>query len=197
MNRYQRFALVLGVVMVFTLAKQDSFGLAQDNRDTLRGLEGFPVLVARLGAEIEKDGLTKEQLQTDTEQRLRMAGIKVFSLEEAIREKGSPYFYLHVHVDKLQSGCYSFNISTELIKEAFPRWETTWTQLELMGLSCNLSDIRQQAQDMVDEFINEYLAANQKQTAKTGPTVTLDPHFSHFTRLRQDGPCGSAGSFTP
>ena len=183
MNSYQRIALILGVVMVFTLAKQDSLVLAQDNRDILGSLQGCPVVVARLGPEIEKDGLTKEQLQTDTEQRLRMAGIKVFSLEQAAQEKGSPYFYLHVHVDKLKSGCYSYNISTELIKEAFPMWETTWTQLELMGLSCNLSEIRQHAQDMVDEFINEYLAANQKQTTKTGPRVTLTP-TSH-TPLRK------------
>ena len=175
MNRSQRIALILGVVMAFTLAEQAPFVSAQDNRNTLRGLQGFPVVVARLGAEIEKDGLTKEQLQTDTEQRLRMAGIKVFSLEEAAQEKGSPYFYLHVHVDKLKSGCYSYNISTELIEPAYPLWETAWTQLELMGLSCNLSEIRQQAQDMVDEFINEYLAANQKQTTKTGPRVTLTP----------------------
>lgn len=183
MNRYQRIALILGVVMVFTLAEQGPFVLAQDNRDALCGLQGCPVVVARLGPEIEKDGLTKKQLQTDTELKFRMAGIKVFSLEEATQEKGSPYFYLHVHVDKLKSGCYSYNISTELIKEAFPLWETTWTQLELMGLSCNLADIRHHTQDMVDEFINEYLAANQKQTTKTGPRVTLTP--SSHTLLRK------------
>jgi hypothetical protein len=89
-----------------------------------------------------------------------MAGIKIVSLEEAAQVKGCPYFYLNVRVDKLQSGCYSFNISTELIEEASPLWETAWRQLELLGLSSNLSDIRHHAQDMVDEFINEYLAAN-------------------------------------
>jgi hypothetical protein len=112
-----------------------------------------------------------------------MAGIKVFSLEEAAQAKDSPYFYLHVHVDKLKSGCYSYNISTELIEPAFPLWETTWTQLELMGLSCRLSEIRQQAKGMVDEFINEYLAANQKQTTKASPKNSPDP-TSH-TPLRK------------
>ncbi len=183
MNRYQCIALILGVVMAFTLAEQAPFVSAQDNRDTLRGLQGFPVVVARLGAEIEKDGLTKEQLQTDTEQRLRMAGIKVFSLEQAAQAKDSPYFYLHVHVDKLKSGCYSYNISTELIEPAYPLWETAWTQLELMGLSCRLSEIRQQAKGMVDEFINEYRAANQKQTTKASPKNSPDP-TSH-TPLRK------------
>ena len=162
MNRYQRIALILGVVMVFTLAKWDSFLLAQDKRDILRGLQGCPVVVERLRPEIEQDGLTKEQLQTDTELKLREAGIKVFSLKEAAQLKGCPYFYLNVHVLKLQSGCYSYNISTELIEEAFPLWQTAWTQLELLGFSCRLSDIRENAKDMVDEFINEYLAANQK-----------------------------------
>ena len=178
MNRYQRIAFILGVVMVFTLAKQDSLVLAQDNRDILRSLQGCPVVVARLRPEIEQDGLTKKQLRTDAELKLRMAGIKVLSLEQAAQAKGSPYFYLNVHVVKLKSGCYSFNISTELIEEAYPLWETTWTQLELLGFSCNLSDIRQQAKDMVDEFINEYRAANQKQTTKTGPRVTLTPFLT-------------------
>jgi len=162
MSNCQRIALILGVVMVFTLAEQGPFLLAQDNRDALFGLQGCPVVVAPLGPEIEQNGLTGKQLQTDTEQRLRMAGIKVLSLKEATQVKGSPYFYLNVRVDKLKSGCYCYSISTELIEEAFPLWETAWTQLELLGLSCNLSDIRHHAQDMVDEFINEYLAANQK-----------------------------------
>lgn len=183
MNRYQRIATITFVVMVFTLAEQPLFLLAQDDRDTLRGLQGFPVIVARLEPEIEKEGLTKEQLQTDTEVKLRMAGIKVLSLEEAIQVKGSPYFYLNVRVDKLRSGCYSFNISTELIEEAYPLWESAWTQLELLGFSCSLCDVRHHAQDMVDEFINEYLAANQKQTIKTSPRETLTP-TSH-TLLRK------------
>ena len=160
MSNYQRIALVFCTVMVFAMARQDSFVLAQDNRDTLRGLQGFPVIVARLEPEIEKEGLTKEELQTDTELKLKMAGIKVLSLQEAIQVKGSPYFYLNVRVDKLKSGCYAFNISTEIIEEAYPLWETTWTQLELLGFSCSLCDVRQSAQDMVDEFINEYRAAN-------------------------------------
>jgi hypothetical protein len=162
MNRYQRIALILGLVMVFTVVKENLFVLAQDDRDALCGLQGFPVIVAPLGREIEQEGLTKEQLQTDTEQRLRIAGIKVVSLREAVQVEGSPYFYLNVRVDKLKSGCYSFSISTELIQGASPLWETTWSQLELVGLSWSLSDIGHHAQDMVDEFINEYLAANQK-----------------------------------
>ena len=162
MSNCQRIALILGVVMVFTVVKQDFLVLAQDNRDALCGLQAFPVVVAPLGPEIEQDGLTGKQLKTDTELKFRMAGIKVISLKEAAQIKGSPYFYLNVRVDKLKSGCYSYSISTELIEEVFPMWETAWTQLELLGFSCSLCDVRQQATGMVDEFINEYLAANQK-----------------------------------
>ena len=79
MNRHHRIALILGVV--FTLVTLDSFVLAQDvdqeSRAVLRGLQGCEVVVENLRPEIERGGLTREQLQTDMELKFRMAGIKV------------------------------------------------------------------------------------------------------------------------
>jgi len=153
---------MLGVVLVSALVKWHFPVLAQDKSAILHGLQGCCVVVERLEPEIELGGLTKEQLQTDTEVKLRMAGIKVYSLKEATQVERSRYFYLNVNVIKLRSGCYEYDISTELIEEAFPLWETTWTQLAVLGRSCRLSDIRRDAEDMVEMFVNEYLAANSK-----------------------------------
>ena len=181
MNSYQRTALILGVV--FTLVTLNSFVLAQDQRRRvllrdhqkyrraiLRGLQGCRVVVENLEPEIERDGLTREQLQTDTELKFRMAGIKVLSLKEATQVKGSsPFFHLWVRVLKLQSGCYTYVITAELIEVVFPKRKphypivvSTCEIPSFMGFTCRLTDIRQPAKDIVDQFINDYLAVNPK-----------------------------------
>ncbi len=197
MNSYQRTALILGVAMVFTLAKWNSFALAQDRavhpsmrarailrslqgqsyatlrqgqrRTILHGLQECAVTVENLGPEIERGGLTTKQLQTDTELKLRLAGIKVLSWEESLQAKGSPFFHLWVRVLKLQSGCYSCVITAELLEVVFPERKphypiaaSTCQMPSFMGFTCRLTDIRQWAKDIVDEFINDYLAANPK-----------------------------------
>lgn len=164
MNNYQRIGLIMGIV--FAIVIWNSFVLAQDQerRAILRGLQGCRVIVEDLDPEIERDGLTKEQLQTDTELKLRMAGIKVLSREEL-----GPFFYLNVQVMKLLSSRdYIYHISVCLKEHVLPVrngdiiWGATWQGSGFFGITHNLTDIRQCAKDMVDIFINDYLAANPK-----------------------------------
>ena len=168
MNSYHRIALIWVVVMVFTLVKCDFVVLAQDEHATLRGLQGVCVIVEQLNPEIEQDGLAREQLQTDIEQKFRIARIKVFSPEEVLQVKGGPTFYLHVNVLKLRSGCYVYNISTKFIERVFPERASyliaavTWEKPELLGFNCELSHIRASAKKMVDRFINAYSSVNSK-----------------------------------
>ena len=168
MNSYQRIAIILGILTVFSLVRLNYFVLAQDNRDILRDLQRCGVLIEDLQPQIERDGLTKRQLQADTELKFRMAGIKVLSHKE-VQEKSSPFFYLRIRVLKLRSGCYSYHIAADLcekvlsVRKSYLTWAATWSQLpETIGFTCRLSDIRQDAKDMVDGFINAYLSVNPK-----------------------------------
>ncbi len=171
MNNYQRIGLILGVV--FTLVILNSFVLAQyldhRRRAVLRGLQGCHVIVENLEPEIERDGLTREQLQTDMELKLRMAGIKVLSREE----QGAPVFYLNVTAMEIfakhgASLGYIYNISVslqervQLMRNGDIMRRATWEKPGFLGITTNLTDIRQGAKDMVDYFINDYLAANPK-----------------------------------
>ena len=55
---------------------------AQDNENTrltLRGLKGVSLYVEPLDPQIEKSGLTKNQIQEDTELKLKLAGINVLT----------------------------------------------------------------------------------------------------------------------
>jgi hypothetical protein len=49
-----------------------------DQREVLRGLKGLKVVVESLPTDIERLGLTKRDVMSDVETRLRQAGIKVY-----------------------------------------------------------------------------------------------------------------------
>jgi len=69
-----------------------------DQKDTLKGLQGVHVLVESLNPEVEKYDLTKQQLQTDVELRLRQNSIKVLSEEELLSTPGKSYLYVNVNI---------------------------------------------------------------------------------------------------
>lgn len=175
MTNYQRIALILGFVMVFALAKWSPFVFAGDDkfsRLTLRGLKGVYVLVEDLKAEIEQGGLSGTQIQTDVELKLRMAGIKVLSKEEAVDAPGRPFLYVHVNAFKAKSwGAYVYSTRVELHQDVylvrtapdFTKYSVcTWSISYVGGITPELGDIRASVKDTVDIFINAYLSVNPK-----------------------------------
>jgi hypothetical protein len=169
MNTNKRVILILIVVVVFALIKLNAFVLA-DELESLRGLQGVRVAVEKLSAEIERDGLAQAELKTDMEQKLRLAGLKVLTIEETRELHTEPYLRLAVQVLKSRSGFYVYSIGIELRERVRPlrkprqsTWATTWDSLVRFGWSPNTSDIRNTAKDVVDEFVNAYLSVNPKQ----------------------------------
>ena len=80
----RRIILVVALVMVFSLAGMSSSAFAGDDklaRETLKGINGVHVVVGVLNIDLEQVGLSKSQIRTDIELKLRLAGIKVFVKE--------------------------------------------------------------------------------------------------------------------
>jgi hypothetical protein len=126
--------------------------------------------VERLNAEVEQAGLTKAQIQTDVELRLRKAGIRVLSEKERWETPGAPYLYVHVNVMKTDFSLYAFAIIVALeqgtLLERDPTigsYAPTWI-IDSVGVAgeSHLKDIRGDVADRVDQFINVYLAENPK-----------------------------------
>ena len=122
------------------------------------------VLVEELDADSEAIGLTKRQLQTDVELRLRTAGVK---LDDSAR----PNLYLNVlvlHDPEQQDVAYNVSL-------AFQQWGTfdggfrgsgtTWDESAVgrAGEARAARYIREHVGDKVDMFLNDYLKANPKQ----------------------------------
>jgi len=140
-------------------------------RRMLAGLAGVYVLVGDMKPDAEKDGLAGSTLQTDVELKLRQAGIRVLTSGEWLAAPGNPSLYLFVGTVKNETGLYAYYINLELHQEvrltrnpAITSLATTWHAPGFVGivLDRNLSKVRDGVRDVVDQFLNAYLAANPK-----------------------------------
>ena len=176
MNTYKRIIFVAG--MVLSLIGSNT-GVFASDPDVLYNLKGVGVAVETIRPEIEKDGLTQAQLKMDVEQMLRLAGIKVLSEEEKETSRGKEYLYVNVQVSKTSQGSYVCLVQVQLkelintVRYRLPAFPTafipptqaiTWHSTGAMGLTGDLSNVKQAVKDGVNEFIKAYLASNLKPT---------------------------------
>jgi hypothetical protein len=168
----KKWCLIFTASFIFILDTA-SYGLAQDDEDTRPTLRGFPgvyVVVEPLSPQIERDGLTTDQVQKDTELKLRTAGMKVLSKEEFQQTLGKPYLYVNVNISILRTQItrYIFYIRLEFNQEVSlvnspmtvvpaATWSTGgW------GIDFSLENIRDILRNQVEKFANAYLAVNPK-----------------------------------
>jgi hypothetical protein len=117
----------------------------------------------------EKDGLTRDQIQTDVELHLRLAGIKVLTMEQRQATPGMPYLYVNLNTVKNRE-TYSFSIEITLRQRVNLRRDpnisvaaATWDvrRIGTVG-SADLNHVRDDIKDDVDKFINAWLSVNPK-----------------------------------
>ena len=142
-------------------------------RSTLRGLEGVYVAVEPLSPEIERQGLAAATLKTDTELRLRLAGIRVLSRKEWTKTKGGPVCYVEVNIvkdvvfgDILGFALYAYEISVEFNQDVFLVRDTTnrvlsptWSR-SYLGVTNSLERIRGKVKEVVERFVEAYVEVN-------------------------------------
>jgi hypothetical protein len=170
------FGLLLGLLLVVTVSAQDNPNL---NRRTLKGIKGVRVF-AGVAKDIEDAGLRTDVIKTDTELKLRLAGIRVLEAgTEFASAPGSPWLFVSVEGVSLKGVYYGFSVSVSLFQNvvlerdpslkpageflgaAFSAktWDTTTLGVQVGNPSDN---IRSTVKDLIDRFINAYLATNQK-----------------------------------
>ncbi|MHC4426742.1 MAG: hypothetical protein ACYSYV_11700 [Planctomycetota bacterium] len=138
-------------------------------RDVLKGLKYIRVFIQSLRPEVEKYGLTEQQLQTDVELRLRQNGIEVVSKELAPMAEAILFLKVGtVTAEEIQLTGYCIEVQ---LKELVPLprnptkfiFATTWEH-GYIGITPveKISGVRGKVKDLVDIFINDYLAANPR-----------------------------------
>ena len=178
MHRSEPIAKVHGYVLVGFIVLWGSVGLpgvcraSQTDaiaRATLRGLPGVAVLIAALPDEIERAGLTKQQLQTDVELRLRQSGIPIFASGEDIPTLNIILTIFRHNIASLYIYAIEVAISQPvlLVRNGSPAFGNTWdsTYVGAIG-AAKLSEVRNSVRDEVDKFMNAYLSVNPRTPEK-------------------------------
>jgi hypothetical protein len=133
----------------------------------LAGLEGVSVSVAPLNPEAERLGLTRAQIKTDVELRLRKAGIRILKREETKETPGKPNLIVDV-TTSISGGLCAYMITVQLgelvsLARGNKVYATIWVATGMGTFwTQDIRKIRGYVGDCIDEFINDYLAANPK-----------------------------------
>ena len=143
-----------------------------DEQNALVGLQGVHVVVfvEKMNPQAEKHGLTKAQIQSDVELRLRKAGVKVLTMIESIETPEMPLLYvvpsilimpdLNVCFVSIEVGLLErVTLASGVDKVPGRIWSKGY--MGTVGID-KITQIRGIVGDKVDIFINDYLAANPK-----------------------------------
>jgi len=186
----QRYRLLVGILAVCAVVlfirsvfgQYDPFVRARrpaeivylmQERDTLAGLIGIYV---RIGSNTEATeyGLSKEVLQTDVELQLRRYGVRVMSGEGVGR---MPELYVQAtgKKDSVLEGAIAVAVKVEFCQDVILLRDptkhcaaVTWQDEVVMLVGTeSIRGVRGELSDLVDRFINDYLAANPEAVSVT------------------------------
>ncbi len=143
-----------------------------DQKESLRGLKGLFILVEPLNPEVEKAGVSREQLKREVELKLRQAGIRVFNEEQRMEEPDQPYLYINLNgYSWREEVIYGYALKVDLnqlvILNRDPKiggFGTTWYSgsAGIIGANKLKNFIRKELADTIDKFISDYSAVNPK-----------------------------------
>lgn len=155
--------LLLCLVFLFS-ASSASAQAKESQKESLRGVKGLAVIIASS----DDYGIAADKLQTDVEIKLRKIGLIVLTKEQSLKYANSPYMTVEVYTLKSSTGisAYSINIQFKQLMtldrdpdQSF--FTATWRDSEFGTIgSARVSELRQTVNDLVDKFINDYLAVN-------------------------------------
>lgn len=157
-------------------------------REVLAGLQGVHVVVEDFKPEVEKYGFNREQYQTDAELRLRQNGIRVLSEEEQLLLADKTFLHIIVTPVILENGLSAaVGISVEFKEPVLLHrnpsiitFAITWDKGTILNVGLlRFNEIRGHVRDLVDQFINDYLAANPKDqpSKKDSTTKTIQQTY--------------------
>ena len=165
-----RGLLLLFTVIGFYIPELSAQTLVTTAQETLRGLKGFSVIIGELHDEVTQAGLTKSILKTDVELKLRKAGIRVLTKDErfftlglvgrlsvsvnALKTTSPPHTFVYCAAVKLLQDVI---LSRNRVKTLAITWDSGF-----VGVTPDLRDVRENTSNLVDMFMNDYLAVNPK-----------------------------------
>ena len=163
MNR----ALSVIIVLLFFISPATTLGFIDDvgTRLTLKGIEGFQVVIGGGSASENSNESQDTYLQSVIENKLQMAGIKALNTSECIKAPGSPWLYFTLNLDGGEPTHFKINIfvcqKAYLARNRANAYVVTWTT-SYTGWVTHIGEIDSHINDAFDKFIEAWQSANQK-----------------------------------
>ena len=159
-------AWVLVVAIALSTQWLSSSAFGQDM--ALRGLPGVMIRV-ELNSTLKDDGMQKQPAYLDIEEKLREAGIKVYTEKQWREADGHPQLYIEVNASKVQDNWqfYTFSVNVHLMQDVYIvrdkqtalHQASTWFRAS--AGHGYFGDIRTRIIDMVEYFAAAYVEANR------------------------------------
>lgn len=153
---------------------------SSSEEEQLRGIQAVTISVRELGVgKIIPNSTLKQQIQTDVELRLRLAGIKVIPKWKSYQQGELVVIIQWFEIDLENgqpTGNCAFNISVTLYTYIYAAWDTVmtpfyvgvWSEFSYGHSRASVFNecARETVKDLTDMFINDYLAVNTKDEDK-------------------------------
>ncbi len=166
--------LLCCLVTILVLATNSYAADSEQSRKTLTSVKGVYVLVEELQPNLQrylkKQELSRGQLQTQIENQLKTAGIKVLTRQEWLLTKGRPVLYVNVNTHEYQKYRFAYGVSVELQQIVSPEvapdariLATTWS-VDMTGAinGGSIEAINQRIKGLIDLFINAFCPVHSK-----------------------------------
>jgi hypothetical protein len=156
--------IMLAVLPVATVLAQ------LESERSLYGLEEVGIVVDSLHPDVERRGVSRAKIQSDLAQKLRQAGIRILTGEQWKELPGSPFLYLYIGVEPLDSfPVYSVTVRLQLRQQSClsrnliicgsaVTWENVGA-IRMMSVA-HLASIPEEVGTLVDRFIAAYQEEN-------------------------------------
>ena len=162
--------VVLAILMTLTGFDLSLAQTRDQQRESLRGLQGVEVVIEDIKSDAQVDGLSQEAIRAAVELILRSHGIQVLTRSESLKTPAAPYLYVRASTSKHSSDLYAYAVTVEFMQKVSlvhrPQQmmsATTWEKgsVGTTGLS-NMRQVINSVESRVKEFANDFLAVNPR-----------------------------------
>ena len=136
--------------------------------NSLRGLKGVLVIIEDLHPDARTIDLTQESIRDAVEDRLRDAGIRIFTVSERLDDSRKPYLYVNcnvIAVPDIELTVFSVDVESHqlvTLQNGDEAVALTWAKsyLGAQGKDRAAQKILDTVGELVDRFVSDFLAVN-------------------------------------
>ena len=161
---------VMAILMTLTCFDLSLAQTRDQQRESLRGLQGVEVVIEDMRPDAQADGLSQGAIRAAVELILRSNGIQVLTRSESLKTPAAPYLYVRVSTSNHSSNLFAYAVTVafmqkvSLVHSAQQMTSATTWEKGSVGTTghSNVRQVINSVESKVKEFANDFLAVNPR-----------------------------------